>query len=182
MYGLINKAVANMVCQAYGDETWEAIKRKAGVDVDIFLSMKQYDDAVTYQLVGAASELLDTPAEAILEGFGRFWVTFTAEKGYGALIKMSGDNLREFLYNLDHMHARVALSFPNLEPPSFHCEEIEGGDLRLYYESDRPGLTPLVKGLLFGLAERFDTTIEVEIEETTADGADCDVFRIHWIS
>ena len=34
-----------------------------------------------------------------------------------------GRTLPQFLGNLDAMHARLSLSLPHLEPPSFVCEE-----------------------------------------------------------
>ena len=33
MYGLVNRAVEDLVCTNFGEETWEKIKEKAGVDV-----------------------------------------------------------------------------------------------------------------------------------------------------
>lgn len=34
MYGMVNKAVEGLVCQQFGEEAWEAIKERAGVEVD----------------------------------------------------------------------------------------------------------------------------------------------------
>ena len=41
----------------------------------------------------------------------------------------------------------------------FYCEEIDEQNLLLRYESERIGLTPLVIGLLNGLADRFNVKI-----------------------
>lgn len=54
-----------------------------------------------------------------MQAFGGFWVQFTATEGYSELMDMSGDNLPEFLQNLDNLHAGVGVSFPQLKPPSF---------------------------------------------------------------
>ena len=116
MYGMVNKAVEEMVRMHHGEETWEQIKSKAGVDVDVFISNEGYPDEITYKLVEAASEVLDTPAEAILEAFGHHWILHTASEGYGGLMRAGGKSLGEFLINLPNFHSRVVLMYPN--PPT----------------------------------------------------------------
>ena len=56
MYGLVNKAVVDLVVSKFGEDTWNAIKKKAEVDIDVFVSMDGYPDELTYKLVGAASD------------------------------------------------------------------------------------------------------------------------------
>ena len=68
MYGMVNKAVEEMVVLHHGEAVWEEIKAKAGVDVDVFMSNESYSDDVTYNLVGAASAVLGVPADQILVG------------------------------------------------------------------------------------------------------------------
>ncbi len=162
MYGLVNKAIHNMVVEKFGEPSWNKIKEKAGLDIDLFLSMESYDDAVTYQLVGAGSEVLDIPAYDILVEFGKYWVEFTAEQGYGDMLKMAGNNFVEFLTNLDNMHAGIGYTYPNLRPPSFTCEVIDNENLILQYRSEREGLAPLVVGLLYGLGKRFNLDLKID--------------------
>jgi hypothetical protein len=64
MYGMINKAVEDMVCMQFGESVWEDIKSRAGVDIDVFMSNEAYPDEMTFQLVGAASKVLKMTAEA----------------------------------------------------------------------------------------------------------------------
>ena len=97
MYGLINKALREMVQERFGQEAWESVFEASGVPEDSFLTMRSYDDQLTYQLVGAASEVLGAPAEDCLVMFGEYWVAETASKSYGPLMDASGDNLIEFL-------------------------------------------------------------------------------------
>ncbi len=66
MYGLVNKAIAELVCDRYGEETWDIIKEKADVDIDAFISMDSYDDEVSYKLVGATSKVLGLSPEQVL--------------------------------------------------------------------------------------------------------------------
>ena len=74
MYGMVNKAVEDMVCLHHGEAVWEQIKSEAGVDVDVFMSNESYSDDITYLLVAAASKVLKMPVEQILIGFGEHWI------------------------------------------------------------------------------------------------------------
>ena len=178
MYGMVNKALEDLVCSRYGQDTWETIKRDAGVDIDVFISMDGYPDDVTYKLVGAASAVLGQSAEEVLKAFGEYWVLYTAKEGYGEVLKMAGDTLPVFLQNLDNLHARMGLIFPRLKPPSFRCTDIREDSLRLHYHSTRPGLAPFVIGLVTGLAVRFKTEIDITQTHSRSQGADHDEFMV----
>ena len=180
MYGLVNKAIEDLVCSRFGEECFETIKAKAGVDIDVFMCMEQYPDAITYQLVAAASEVLGVAGEDILRSFGEYWVLYTAQAGYGDLLKMAGRTLPEVLANLDNLHTRVALTFPHLQPPSFWCTDVQPGSLRLHYRSVREGLAPLVMGLVKGLGDKLQTSVEIVQTASCAQGADHDEFLIHY--
>jgi hypothetical protein len=178
MYGLVNKAVEQMICTHFGAATWETIKQRAGVETAAFLSMNQYPDEITYRLVDAASQTLGQSHADVLRAFGRYWTLYTAAEGYGGLLTLTGDSLRELLQNLDNLHARVGLSYPQLRPPSFQCADAGDGSLLLHYYSERPGLAPMVVGLLEGLAERFQTPLEITLAASREQGDDHDIFRI----
>jgi hypothetical protein len=178
MYGLVNRGVEELVCSQFGEETWEAIKAEAGVDVDVFVSMEPYSDDLTYKLVAAASKVLDISAEVVLTTFGEYWTLYTAKEGYGELLKMSGNTLPEFLRNLDTMHARVGLLYPELKPPSFRCTEMSDHGMLLHYHSEREGMAPLVLGLLKGLSKMFETELTVSHVQRRPDEGTHDIFQL----
>ena len=180
MYGMVNKAVEEMVCAHHGETVWEEIKAKAGVDVDVFMSNEAYPDDMTYRLVGAASAVLALPADAILEAFGRHWVLHTAREAYGGLMSAAGKSLPEFLDNLPNFHSRVAMIFPKLQPPRFRCTDVTGSSLKLHYHTHRPGLSSFVVGLMQGLGTMFATPVTVRLVESREEGADHDVFDVTW--
>jgi hypothetical protein len=144
MYGLVNKALEDLVCTRFGADAWETIKQHAEVDVEVFLSMDAYPDDITYKLVGAASEILRLAPEEVLRTFGEYWVLYTAREGYGAMLQMAGDTLPVFLQNLNDLHTRVGLIFPSLQPPSFRCTDIQEDSLRLHHPCPH-GQPPLQK-------------------------------------
>jgi hypothetical protein len=180
MYGMVNKAVEDLVVKNFGPDQWAAIKQKAGVDVDIFLSNEAYPDKLTYDLVGAASEVLGMPARDILIAFGEHWILHTARDGYGSMMEANGRSLPEFLQNLPSFNTRVAMISPDLQPPRFSCSDVTENSLMLHYYSHRPGLSDFVVGLLQGLGKMFNTPGIVEITERKDDGADHDVFLVRW--
>ena len=93
-------------------------------------------------------------------------------------MELFGRTLDDFLDNLDSMHGRVALSFPDLKPPKFRREALPDGTTLLHYHSDRAGLAPMVIGLLRGLANRFNESIAIEMRTSRDDGSDHDVVAI----
>jgi len=180
MYGLVNQAIEDLVRSNHDDATWEVIKQRAEVQTEAFLGMEEYPDDVTYRLVQAAAEVLNTPPEEFLRAFGEYWVLYTAKKGYGEMLTMAGKNLPEFLRNLDTLHTRVGVIMPNLQPPSFVCTEVSEHSLHLHYYSHRQGLASMVIGLVRGLGKMFGTETEVHHIKGHNTGEDHDVFYISW--
>lgn len=180
MYGLVNKALCEMVTQGHGEATWERIREVAGVDVEVFISMDSYPDALTYQLVGAAAQILGEEVPSLLFDFGRHWVLATAAHHYGQLLQAGGRTFREFLLALPNFHARVALMMPQLVPPEFACTQVAEQSLLLHYRSQRPGLAPFVEGLVNGLGELFRVNVRCERVVHASEGPGHTVFALAW--
>lgn len=179
MYGLVNKAVEDLVTSKFGQDSWDQIRRKAGLQNEGgFVRMNAYPDAVTYDLVAAASEVLGLTGEQVLEAFGEHWTVYTAQEGYGPMLDLAGSSLIEFLENLDQLHARVGMSFPQLRPPSFSVTDVTADSARLHYTSERVGLAPLVVGLLRGLGKRFGQRVEITHDRRRGVDSDHDEFLI----
>lgn len=171
MYGLVNAAVQDLVVSKFGAAKWEQIKAKAGVSVDTFSRMEPYPDELTYKMVGAASEVLGISADDVMKAFGAHWVLYTGREGYGEMFNIAGNSLKDFLFNLDNLHTRVGQNFAHLQPPSFRFDTLNERTVRMHYHSERKGLCPLVEGLMGGLAERFNTHVEVEHPVCSRKGA-----------
>ncbi len=178
MYGLINSALKDMISEQFGEEQWQAVLSASGVSEDSFLSTRSYDDAVTYSLAGAASEVLGEPLETCLELFGEYWVLETATRSYDMLMNAAGQDMVEFLTNLNALHDRITSTFLNYSPPEFHIEEKEDHHL-IHYMSKRQGLSPFVVGLLKGLAIRFECELTLlEQTEMAVDEGTHTVFEV----
>ena len=180
MYGMVNRAIEDLVCTNFGEEKWEQIRQKAGVEEEFFVSNEGYPDALTFRLVAAASEVLGLTPEAILIAFGEHWILKTAREGYGDLMQAHGRTLPEFLSNLPNFHTRVALLFPKLQPPRFEVSDSTPTSLHLHYHTHRRGLEAFVVGLLQGLGKMFETPVTVK--QIGFRGADLDhaIFLVDW--
>ena len=176
MYGLVNRAIEDLVVSSAGEETWHRIKENAGIQELQILDTSNYDDEVTYNLVRAASEVLEQPAEDILFSFGKHWVMYTGKKGWADLFAASGDDLVSFLRNLDDMHARVNSVMPDGRMPEFTLIEKDGAFL-LEYRSEREGLAPMVSGILEGLAEQFNESWSIK-HTSYRDQCGLDIFSL----
>ena len=133
---------------------------------------------MTYQLVGAASSVLNTPTDALLRAFGEHWTLYTGREGYGALLSDAGSTLQEVLSNLDDLHTRVGLMYPQLRPPSFRCTDVSPQQLVLHYYSSRTGLAPMVIGLVEGLGKRFGQQLRITQQMRRTHGDDHDSFLV----
>lgn len=164
MYGLVNLAVKDLIIEKFGSARWEEIRLKANVSDSSFEPLKTYPDAVTYGLVGAASQVLGASGADLLRAFGRYWVLFTAKAGYGEMMDLFGSDIKSCLKNLNSMHGRMGAMMPDLKPPRFVVRDKDGA-MTVEYHSTRPGLTPMVEGLIEGLAEKFKQTVTIESKE-----------------
>ncbi len=178
MQGVIYKSIEDLVVAGWGAETWAEILKKAGVDDPAFVGMSRYPDELAGRIVGAASAVLKLAPEDVMRAFGRHWTTNTAPTYYGELMAFAGSSFLDVVKNLDQMHARIALIFPNYKPPSFRVEELGAGRLRLHYSSQRAGLGPVVEGMMVGLGDRFGVDVTIKPERGRADGLDHDEFMV----
>ena len=62
MYGLVNRAIEQLVVSTKGEPAWQRVCARAGVGADGFVAMCPYDDRLTFDLVHAVSEELGLPA------------------------------------------------------------------------------------------------------------------------
>lgn len=179
MYGLVNQAVKGFVEDHHGTEMWTRIHTKAGAPAS-FAAMSPYEDAITYNLVGAAAELLQVPAEKILFAFGEYWVEKVATAHYEAIMNRSGQTFLDFVKNLDHMHQRIRMTFPNYNPPSFRVVPLGPDQLQVDYYSDRPGLLPFVEGLFMALGRYYRTEVRIEPVAEPPAGLPCKRMIVHY--
>ena len=180
MYGIVNRAIEELIIEKFGIDKWEQVKIKAGFDSEGFMTLKPYPDALTFKLVGAASEILNVPADTLLEAFGEYWILYTAERGYGEMLSLAGDSFPSFLKNLNMLHGRVTSLMPELAPPQFECRNEKENSIELIYRSHRNGMKPMLYGLIKGLAKRFEKEVEITELESSVEENTTVIFLLTW--
>lgn len=179
MYGMIHKAIRDMVTTVHGEATWQQVLSESGAGDADFLSLRSYDDKIAYALVGACSSILSAPAEACLEDFGRFWILVTASEHYGEMMRSYGQDTFSLLNHMNEMHERISSTFSGYKPPHFTVESTGDSSCLLHYRSIREGLSPFVVGLVLGLGEFFGEKVEITRESTiNEDGGEYSVFAV----
>jgi guanylate cyclase soluble subunit beta len=179
MYGLIHNSLRDMVKTRLGDDEWPEIMQTAGLSESDFLSLKNYDDTVVMSLLGVTRAKTGLSIDELLYDFGWHFIKRTAFTHYAGVLDMHGETLWELLGNLNHMHDRIASSFPGYRPPSFQLLPTAENTYELIYSSSRQGLTAFVRGLLDGLADYFSIVIDITIvEDTLSDQGQLTRFRL----
>jgi hypothetical protein len=180
MYGIVNKAIQDLITANFGADKWEEIKEKSEIDVDFFLSNEPYDDDITYKLAGTASEVLGLTLGQVLNALGEWWILKTGKEKYGGLMEAGGNNLKEFLVNLPLFHNRIMLMYPKLTPPEFKVSNIETNSIHVHYHSKREGLQEFVRGLMSGLAKMYNVEATTELLQSRDDGNSHEIFKVSW--
>lgn len=182
MYGLIHNSLRDMVKTRLGDDEWADIMQTAGLSEIDFLSLKSYDDSVVLSLLGVTHARTGRSIDELLYDFGWHFIKRTAFAHYAGVLNMHGETLWELLGNLNHMHDRIASSFPGYRPPSFQLLPTAENTYELIYSSSRQGLTAFVRGLLDGLADYFSVVIDITVvEDTLSDQGQLTRFRLTYL-
>ncbi len=181
MYGIVNKAIEELVIQNFGSDVWEKVKLRSGVDYDYFLSHEPYDDDVTFKLAGAVAEEMNIHIDQVMQAFGEWWILKTGKEKYGGMMAAGGSSMKEFMINLPAFHNRVMMIYPKLTPPEFQVSDIDENGISVHYHSKREGLQEFVRGLLTGLGKMYETEVCVELLKSRNDGDTHEVFRVTYL-
>lgn len=181
MYGMVNRAFEDYFLQYHGEAVWLRTKAAAGILDETFLSMEQYPDSVTLAIVEAGAQELGITGAELLERIGVYWITFASHAGYRELLRSAGTTIPVFLANLDELHTRIHLTFPEIRPPSWRVRDEDETGLVVEYRSTRDGLAPFAIGLLRGVGAMFDQEFTLTHVIRRADGADHDAFDLRYV-
>jgi hypothetical protein len=181
MYGIVNKAIQDLVITNFGTSIWEKVKITSGVDIEYFLSNEPYDDDITFKLAAAVAIEMKISVGDVLIAFGEWWILKTTKEKYGSMLQAGGENLRAFLVNLPTFHNRIMLMYPKLTPPEFKVSHLETTSLYVHYFSKRQGLQEFVRGLLQGLGKLYETPVEILLIQSRTEGSEGEIFKVSWL-
>ncbi|GMR45551.1 hypothetical protein PMAYCL1PPCAC_15746, partial [Pristionchus mayeri] len=170
-FGFIHESIRQLMLRKYGEELWANVLDRSGFEAGKENIVNHYyKDADTYLLVDSVSVITKTPKEQVWELYGSFLIEYTMEMGWDELVRSMSPNLKGFLDNLDSLHYFIdhVVYKANLRGPSFRCEENQDGTITLHYYTGRPGLYPIVKGVIREVARRvFEIDVSLSITGRT---------------
>ncbi|CAK0901343.1 unnamed protein product, partial [Prorocentrum cordatum] len=121
MHGLIHVVLKDFILSRFGEGTWRSVLGELRVTDDAaVLDLKQYDDAISVAAVHAVVKVLATTWDDALRALGAHLVEYTYTGGHLRMLESMGDNLKEFLRNLNHMHNHLERKMRGSMFPSFH--------------------------------------------------------------
>ncbi len=164
MHGLVNKSLQFFLRDTYGAAVWDDVTRRAGLDVTSFEAMLSYEDAVTYQVLDAAAELLDKTREGLLEDLGTYLVSHPSVDALRRLLRFGGVNFDDFLHSLDDLPGRARLAVADLELPELELRPCSRGHYALTVRSRHPGFGHLILGVLRAMADDYGALVLMEHE------------------
>ena len=163
MYGMIHRAMRNMVHEELGEEAWLALEQKLKIGPMDLLTGKVYDDALTLEIITEAASMLNLAVGQCLIEFGRYWIRYVDQGSLASVMNFTGQNLASFIKNLDRLHLAVGAAMPDARLPAFSTLCNDPGHIVVEYRSERVGLEPFVMGLLQGLMDRFHACGDIEV-------------------
>lgn len=180
MYGLVNKAIRELVIETAGEESWEQIAENVNHLEGDFVAMYPYEDKLTYDLVSETAKMLGKDENDILMIFGKYWINYTKKSRYGDLLDFDNQSFVEIIDSLDFLHDRIKDMMPDLNPPKFSSKRINSNRLELTYESHRDGMMPMLHGLILGMGELYKLQLSFKVVKEMSESDRQAVVEISW--
>ena len=179
MKGIIFNIIEAIVRDAHGEEAWDAILARAGLD-GVYSSLLTYDDSHLTKIVGAAAALLSADPAALVPWVGERAFEHLAER-HPRLVERHR-SARTLLCALDSfIHPEVLKMHEGAELPHFDVDEQPDGSLRLHYSSRRQMCT-FAEGLIRGAGAWFHEGVDVVHDSCTARGDASCVLSVRFLA
>jgi predicted hydrocarbon binding protein len=176
MHGIIFVELQRFVERDLGPTAWHRVVKAANLGNRVFTSVSDYPDRELFTLVEAASKVTGKSAAEILEAFGTF-IAPDLLRMYAVLIKPDWKTLDVIENTEAVIHAVVRLNQPGAKPPVLKTTRIAQEEIELRYESPRK-LCQLARGIMKGIAARYDDNIVIDERTCMLRGARACVIRV----
>ncbi|WP_300517784.1 heme NO-binding domain-containing protein [Aliiroseovarius sp.] len=155
MHGLINRSLENFLRRTYGNGLWVAVMEDIDCEFESFEPMFVYEDALTNQVLDAASLRLEKTRADLLEDLGTFMVTHESSERVRRLLRFGGVDYEDFLHSLDELPGRARLAVQELELPELELLEHGNGEFTLTVSCRIAGFAHAFIGMMRGLADDY---------------------------
>jgi hypothetical protein len=167
MKGIVFNLLEEVVIRNYGDDTWDELLTRTGLD-GAYTSLGSYPDEHVGELVGAASGMLGLTAGEVLRWFGQEAMPLLAAR-YPVFFS-SQTSTRPFLLSVNGIiHPEVRKIYPGADVPTFEFRDGLDGRLMMAYRSPRR-LCALAQGFAEGAAAHYGERLEFEHVECMLKG------------
>lgn len=166
MHGLINRSLQRFLRDTYGADHWAQVAEMAGVGPEGFEAMLPYDDALTDQVLAAATETLARPRDGLLEDLGMFLVSLEPLR---RLLRFGGVNYVDFLQSLDELPDRARLAVTDIGLPDLELEVFGLTSFALRVGAGHPGFVPVFAGVLRAMADDYGAFALVDVADPAAE-------------
>lgn len=171
MYGVIFDFLRSYVIERHGGRpTWDKLLEEAGIGYKVYFPVAQYPDEEMVNLATTAARMLNTPLPAVLEDFGHF-VGPSLVTYYEMFVRPEWRTF-EVLENASYkIHDAIHKHNPRRNPPELRAFRQGEHRMLLTYHSERR-LCFVAKGIIRGLAQKYDEDIEVRETQCMHYGAE----------
>ncbi len=157
MLGVVLAAVGDFVNENGKQDTIKLLVCELDNVGKIFAN-KDYCDETFLEIVGKLAQSEGVKVSELLEMFGQYFISWAEPKYKFAFAAPSS---KEFLLLMNSAHKSVKMLNPEGNPPTFEYEDNKKNELVMSYRSKRK-LCPLVRGMILGVAARYDEKVDVE--------------------
>jgi len=141
-----------MITDHLGPSAWSRICDKAGVDADEPLaSSETFPDEETFKLVSLGAD----------EQFGYSWISFVGSGKYAPLLKACGNDLVQFLENVNTFHGSLGHVIPSAKTGHFLVKEQGDGWVLFRYVAARENLHYFLRGLIKGICDYLNLQCDI---------------------
>ncbi|MCF6445115.1 heme NO-binding domain-containing protein [Nereida sp. MMG025] len=172
MHGLINRSIECFLRDTYGQAAWDDVARRAALPVQGFEAMLAYEDALTFDMLDAASGLLGRGRADLLEDFGTYLVAHPRVEALRRLLRFGGETFRDFLHSLDDLPDRARLAVPDLGLPHLELRDISTDRFSLRVRGDHASMGAVFVGILRAMADDYGALVFLEasaVSQTVED-------------
>ena len=161
MHGTIFVELQKYVETKLGVEAWTTLKREAGVTREQpYEPFEIYPDEEVGALVGTASRITGTPAQALLEDFGAFIAPDLLDMYWGVIAPEW--RTLDVIENTERtIHDVVRINQKGATPPYLHATRVAPDQVNIVYTSARR-LCSVAKGITRGIAQHYDEAVTIE--------------------
>jgi hypothetical protein len=168
MKGIIFNLAEEVLTHAHGDETWDNILGRAGVE-GAYTSLGSYPDEELFALVRAASEITGIDEATVVRQLGEGAIPLLAQRY--PLFFTPHTTTRAFVLTVNEIiHPEVRKLYPGADAPDFDFDTSDADVLVLGYRSTRR-LCALAEGFIAGAAAHYGEVADMEQVECMHDGA-----------